>query len=633
MNDLSDHDMKQHRGEKESATEAEFNTKVLERNEDVVKQIIHLAESSSGLSIVSVSGGMQLIYNNFFDLYKNKLENYKKGVDKGIRWILSIDKESSSLVKIFLDLGMQIKHIKNMPMMNFAVGDTEANATIEKMEGGKMVQSLLTSNEPMYVQHFNSVFEELWKTGTSADQKIKEIEEGIDSEIIDTIETPATVQELYSNILKSAKSDIMIILPTVNAFIRQEKTGALKLAQKAAKERSVKVRILMPGNGNNHQTHQKEIAHQLKKQYFNESIDIRYIESTDTTTAAADPKATFLVADRKSSLVIEIKDDLKDTFIEAIGRSTYSNNKIAVLSYVAIFENLWNQSELYEQIRQAYEQLKVDDTMHKEFINVAAHELRNPIQPIIGLTEVLRAIKKENPNSRQEDLLDAIIRNAKRLQRLTDDILDVTRIENQALQINKEQFELSEIITNVISDCKNQLTTEPLHKEKSIKIVLVPPYENIYIEADKSRLTQVVYNLLINAINYTEIGIISICMELDSESGNEVVVSVKDSGNGIDPSIFSRLFTKFATSSPKGTGLGLYISKSIIEAHGGRIWAKNNADGKGASFYFSLPLVISSSRVHTHQVQKNYDNNNNIRTDSNAFLKEQNLRGGDIIKW
>ena len=128
------------------------------------------------------------------------------------------------------------------------------------------------------------------------------------------------------------------------------------------------------------------------KQYSNDYIGIRYFESSPAGTP--DTKATFLLVDRKSSLVIEIKDDLKDTFIEAIGRSTYSNNRIAVLSYVAIFENLWNQSELYQQIRQAYEQLKVDDTMHKEFINVAAHELRNPIQPILGLTEVLRAIKK-----------------------------------------------------------------------------------------------------------------------------------------------------------------------------------------------------------------------------------------------
>ncbi|MGA9168935.1 MAG: ATP-binding protein [Nitrososphaeraceae archaeon] len=624
INDITDHDIREH-GKKEgsAATPEITKTKVLDRNEDIIKQITHLAESSSGLSIVSVSGGMQLIYNNFFDLYKNVLDSYRKGVGSGIRWIISIDKESLSLVKTFLGLGMQIKHIKNMPMMNFAVGEKEANATIEKMEGGKMVQSLLTSNESVYVQHFKSVFEELWRTGFNPEQRIKDIEEGLDPEVIETIEKAGTVQELYLDILKSATSDVMIILPTLNAFSRQEKTGAIRLAQEAAKERNVKVRILIPMTTiNGHQPSEKEMKYKLK-QYSNDYIGIRYFESSPAGTP--DTKATFLLVDRKSSLVIEIKDDLKDTFIEAIGRSTYSNNRIAVLSYVAIFENLWNQSELYQQIRQAYEQLKVDDTMHKEFINVAAHELRNPIQPILGLTEVLRAIKKENTNIRQEDLLDAIIRNAKRLQRLTDDILDVTRIENQALQINKEQFELSEVVTNVISDCKNQLRNQP-YKEKSIKIVLLPPYENIYIEADRNRLNQVIYNLLNNAINYTEKGIISICMEI--KKGGEIIVSVKDSGNGIDPNIFPRLFSKFATNSPKGTGLGLYISKSIIEAHGGRIWAKNNKDGRGATFYFSLPLVICR-RVSTCQVQKN--DNNNIRIDSNACLKEQKLSRSDIV--
>lgn len=606
INNSTDCDIEEDR-KKESAPE--FKTHILYKTENIIKQITHLTETSSGLSIVSVSGGMQLIYNNFFDLYKNVLDNYKKGVGKGIRWIISIDKDNIDLVKIFLELGMQIKHIKNMPMMNFAVGDSEAGATIEKMERGKMVQSLLTSNEPMYVQHFKSVFEELWKTGIDPDQRIKDIKEGLDPEVIETIEKPAIVQELYFNILKSAKSDIMIILPTGNAFSRQEKLGSLQLAQEAVKERNVKVRILVPRNGHNHQTSEKQMAHQLKKKYSNEYIDIRYIESTDTTSTSA-TKVTFLVTDKKSSLVIELKDDLKDTFIEAVGRATYSNNQIAVLSYVAIFEYLWNQSELYQQIRQAYEQLKVDDTMHKEFINVAAHELRNPIQPILGLTEVLRTIKKEDPNSRQEDLLDVIIRNAKRLQRLTDDILDVTRIENQALQINKEQFELSGVITNVISDCKNQLRSEPLHKEKDIRIVLLPPYENIYIEADKNRLTQVMYNLLINAINYTEKGVTSVCMEIKSKdirnSGNnnnnneqEVVISVKDSGNGIDPSIFPRLFSKFATNSPKGTGLGLFISKSIIEAHGGRIWGENNPDGKGAAFTVSLPTPVPSITLHS----------------------------------
>ena len=203
--------------------------------------------------------------------------------------------------------------------------------------------------------------------------------------------------------------------------------------------------------------------------------------------------------------------------------------------------------------------------MHEEFINMAAHELRNPIQPILGLTEALRTVKRKVPDSRREDMLDAIIRNAKRLQRLTDDILDVARIENRALQINRERFELSEIIANVISDCKNQLRIEPLDKQKNISIVLLPSYKNTYIEADKNRLTQVMHNLLINAINHTEKGIISVCMEIkrrDTGNGSkEVIVSVKDSGSGIDPSIFPKLFSKFATNSPKGTGLGCLSPK------------------------------------------------------------------------
>lgn len=587
---------------KKESAEIEFKTEILDKPEQIIKQITHLAESSSGLCIVSVSGGMQLVYNNFLDLHKNILDNYKMGIGKGIRWIISINKDNIDLVKKFLELGMQIKHIKNMPILNFAIGDREVSATIEDMEGGKMVQSLLTSNEPTYVQHFKSIFEELWKTGTDPHQKIKDIKQGLDQEVIETIENPAMVQELFFNTLKSAKSDIMIILPTVNAFFRHEKLGSLQLVQAAATERNVRVRMLMPRNGFSHQSSEKQMSHQLKKQY----LDIRYTEPTETPTASA-AKVTLLVADRRSSLVIEVKDDLKDTFTEAVGRSTYSNNKIVVLSYIAIFENLWNQSELYQQIRQAYEQLKIHDTMHEEFINMAAHELRNPIQPILGLTEVLRKAKKEAPNSGQEAILDAIIRNAKRLQRLTDDILDVARIENQALQINRERLELSEVIINVISDCKNQLKNEPLDKQKNISIVLLPSYKNIYIEADKNRLTQVMHNLLINAINHTQKGIISVCMEIkrrDIRNGSkEVIVSVKDSGNGIDPSIFPRLFSKFATNSPKGTGLGLFISKSIIEAHGGRIWAKNNndvsregggaknnTDGKGATFTFSIPL-------------------------------------------
>src|SRR5262249_18442196 len=175
------------------------------------------------------------------------------------------------------------------------------------------------------------------------------------------------------------------------------------------------------------------------------NFDIRY--HIAQTSAA---KATILVVDREESLVMELRDDSTTTFEEAIGFSTHSNSRPGVLSYVAIFENIWMQTEMFEE-------LKVHDRVQREFINVAAHELRTPIQPILALTEVLRSQIKD---VKQRELLDITIRNAKRLQRLTEDILDVTKIETKTLGLKKELFDLNEMIMNTISDSKNQISKE-----------------------------------------------------------------------------------------------------------------------------------------------------------------------------
>src|SRR5207247_3859437 len=219
----------------------------------------------------------------------------------------------------------------------------------------------------------------------------------------------------------TAEREIMLMFPTTNAFIRQEKIGAIELCKESIKKLNTKIRILMTS----HKTTEK-IVQNLREQQSN--IDVRYIEETSGT------QATFLAIDRKASLVMEIRDDSKTTFDEAIGLSTYSNSKAGVLSYIAIFENLWKQTELYEDIKKAHEQLKIHDKMQKEFINIAAHELRTPIQPIIGLTEVIKS-KMANAGEKKDqiELLDIVIRNAKRLQRLSEDILDVTKIESKAL--------------------------------------------------------------------------------------------------------------------------------------------------------------------------------------------------------
>ena len=236
-----------------------------------------------------------------------------------------------------------------------------------------------------------------------------------------------------------------------------------------------------------------------------------------------------------------------------------------------------------EKLESANEQLKVHANMQNEFINIAAHELRTPIQPILGLSETLKSEIKDNE---QLTLIDAISRNAKRLRRLTENILDVTRIESKSLKLHKEQFNLNDVIVNTI----NYITANKYFNNKKDDIkILYDSDIDISLKADKERLSQVIFNLLSNAIKFTngEGGKISVIAE---KKDNQLIVSIKDRGTGIDPEILPRLFTKFATKSFEGTGLGLFISKSIIEAHGGKIWAENNSNGKGATFSFSLPI-------------------------------------------
>ncbi|MBV9669300.1 MAG: hypothetical protein JO327_14380, partial [Nitrososphaeraceae archaeon] len=356
-----------------------YETTVLENKDQIFNHMRSVLKKADERSVCSSIGGMQLIYKNFFDEYKRIAERHKEGGEgKGIRWIISIDKDSIDLVKIFLNAGVQIRHLKNLTPMKFAVDSRNFYATIDNMEGGKLMEHLLISNEPAYISHYNYVFEELWKNGIDATDRVKDIEAGVDLADIEVIPSSARAQELYLDIVKSASEEILWIFPTTSAFIRQDKMGAIPLAIQAAKERNVNVRILVPAN---RLVEQK--VHDLKQHCPNYVMDVRYIEQMSET------KATILVVDRKASLVMELRDDSKTTFNEAIGLSTYSNSKAGVSSYVAIFENLWRQTELYSQLKEANEQLKVHDKMQKEFIHIAAHELRTPIQPILGLTQVI----------------------------------------------------------------------------------------------------------------------------------------------------------------------------------------------------------------------------------------------------
>ena len=333
-----------------------IGTRLLENPDEIFNHMKYVIGNASKRLICSSSGAMQMVYDNFFDLYKRILDKHGEG--EGIRWITTIDKDNKDLVKIFLNAGVQIRHLRNLPPMNFVVDNKHFQATIETMEGGKMMRSLLTSNEPIYINHYNSIFEDLWKDGSDAVQRIRDIEEGTYLADIEVFHTASRTREVYLDLVKEATKEILFIFPSHNAFSRQHKIGAIGLAEKAATERNVEVRILMPAN--------KLIDDSVQNLDYPHKIDIRYIKQMTGT---------------KSN---QIKPDK-------------NNNK------------------------------------------------------------------------------------------------------------------------------------------------------------------------------------------------NRVIVSVKDTGQGIGASILPRLFTKFA--SYHGTGLGLFISKGIVEAHLGKIWGKNNVDGIGATFSFSLPAM------------------------------------------
>lgn len=224
----------------------------------------------------------------------------------------------------------------------------------------------------------------------------------------------------------------------------------------------------------------------------------------------------------------------------------------------------------------------LESMMHRkqiEFINTAAHEFKAPLQTILTYSEML------NKNPQKSTLyVETILRNAKRLQRLTRNLLDISRLENQSLKLNMETFDLTELVSYAVADLVPSLS------KKYQNLTVTKPTSAVFVHADKERIMQVICNLLANAIKFTADGVISIGVDKRNKQHDDVVLTIKDSGLGIDPSIMPVLFSKFASTSSEGLGLGLFITKSIIDAHGGSIWAHNNHGENGATFSFSLPM-------------------------------------------
>ena len=512
------------------------------------------------------------------NIYKS---NYVKAKNRGakIRFITEITKDNIQYCKELSEIVSELRHLDGVKG-SVCVNDSEFLGMTTWRER-QLLNPVIYSTEREVIEQQRYIFEMFWKKAEPFTQKLKEIEEGIVPEIMQSRNSPVDIQNRVLDLLKSAESEILVIMSTSNAFQRQAKSGSFQILKELGDSKPwINIKILTPKDNEI-----EKLITILNKSNF----AVRFIEPLS--------KVSILVIDRKQSLVAETKDDTKQIITEAIGFVTYSNSAPTVLSYVAIFDSIWKQTEIYQQLKEAHEKLKIHDKVQKEFINIVAHDLRTPLTPIIGLTEYVRDKTKDVHHM---ELLDRVVKDAKKLSYLNEKILDVTKFESKLFKPNKEVFSLNELIVNVIKELEHIL-------DDTKKIKFEYHFDTEYlVYADSRRIGQVISNLIDNSIKSiseqeTGRGVISIDIERtihtittardDRDPQYMLIVSIRDTGIALDNEILPRLFTKFATKSFQGTGLGLYLSKNMIEAHGGKIWAENNKDGIGATVSFTLPLT------------------------------------------
>lgn len=511
--------------------------------------------------------------NSRFPSQLLSLEITKKAIaakeSLGQRYIIEVTKENIAFCKNLIEVAGRNSKFRHSDEVeaNFIASEKEYLGSVTLREPH---QQAIYSNMISMVEQQHHIFEGLWDRAIPIQDRIAEIEEGREHEFYEVISDYKRAQEKYIELARSVDNEAVMLFANSKAMVRAHRLGILDSLVEASTKKGAIIRIVCPLSEEN-----SEIVNGI----FERAPDIRILNNDDASSHSG-----LLIVDRKKLMRFELKEPKAEEFSDAIGFVIYSNSKASVDSSKSFFELLWNDRVQQEKLKE-YEKLKEADKIKTEFINMAAHELRTPVQPILGLSEVL--LSKIN-DTEQLSYLDVINRNAKRLLRLAEDILDVSKIESQSLKLIKEKFDLRELVADLVCEHSKMLKKS----NKNIKLEYVSKDDasvKSIVEADRGRISQVVSNLISNAVKFTQEGSIIITLEINDDE-NALVIRVKDTGEGIDSGIFPRLFTKFASNSFTGTGLGLYISKSIIGEHGGKMWAENNADGKGASFYFTLPL-------------------------------------------
>ncbi|MCL5068173.1 MAG: HAMP domain-containing histidine kinase, partial [Thaumarchaeota archaeon] len=554
-------------------------TRVIRDPQEILSETRRMAFSSKSYSVSSVSGGLLYAHNYAFSDFKNILERYRKGEHEGVRWLTTIDKTCLEVAKQFVELGMQIRHVPNVPTESFGFSEKEVGVTVSRMEGGRLNSSALFSNDQMYIEHYESLFQQLWEDGLDAEVRIKQIEQGIDEPEIRIIRNKNEIQTLYLDLVNNAKNEIMLLLPSTNASSREAQIGVVNALLSAGSDRGVKIRILAP---------QPLLSRSDKKG----QTQVRGLFETKLIPEAISPDTvTVLILDGTTSLILELVDDSSPDFKQAIGVATYSTRGSTVRANLRFFERIWEAVEEKEREQMLVESERRSRREAELLQDILTHDIRNFNQASRTGTEfILEQIKGR---TELESVANTVIRAIDGSTSLIDKAKELGMI----LSTGKKELrpvDLTESINRSLLLVRESSPGKLIKETRKIVSSAGSSPKEVQVLAD-DLIDEIFTNLFSNSVKFSRGPTVSLdilieekVMDEESSKQNFWQVTITDNGPGISSNDVSSIFQRYSKGQ-KGSGLGLSIVQALVSTYGGSVHVHNRADGStGAVFEVNL---------------------------------------------
>lgn len=560
---------------------ASYHTRVLRDPLEILAASIEMINSSNTYSVSSVSGGILYAYHQSFDQFEQVLGKARRGEHRGIRWVTTVDEQSKDIVKAFINLGMQVKHIPDVPMESFGFSESEVGVTVSRLEGGGLNSSALFSNEPMYIDHYASIFAELWERGVDAQQRIKEIEEGIPEPRMRILRNHAKIEALYVALVNQAKNEILLIMPSKNSYVREIKIGVIEALNLAAM-RGVNVRMLAPDPPED-ASRDSLINHKIIRQ------------------ATTPNTVTVLVIDRTSSLIIEQQDDSKLDFAQAIGVATFSSRGSTVKANIRFFERMWEEVEEKEREKVLLEKERKSRREAQLLQDILTHDIRNYSQVTKLSAELIHDELKDEP--KVNALVQSLVQSIDGMNKLLDRAKQLGKVMSEE-RPRLVPIDLRQTIETSLSLVKMGSPGKKIIDERKVLITDsdVESSSSSYVVAD-DLLHEVFANLYSNAVNYSEGSEVRIETSIEESVHPDDVqrrcwkVVVSDHGRGIPEESKDTLFSRYLENS-KGSGLGMSIVQAlVVDRYNGKVKICDRVRGdysKGASVEVWLPKASNA---------------------------------------